>query len=597
MGKSSLLRTFIIIFLALAIGGGVFYFFQSQKQKQVSYQTEKVIRGNVQELVSISGSVIAASDINLNFRNPGKIKEIQVIVGEIVSEGETLAILNDFDAQNRVQQTQANLDLANSNLEKAKAGVKTEEISIQNTNINNAGRLVDINQIYVENVRRQVTEDLVLAQLQVENNQNLVAEAQRNLDNVRTLVDKQLQQAQIQVNSTHASLDQAKKVLEKTKALSDQSIKQAELQRDNANAYLQALRNAREDTQREIRQGNGSESQKIQYDLQIIQAQNTLDAATKNLDLVRAQTQNQEEQSQAQVITAQNQVNQSDSSLTIIQAQSQSQIDSNTSALERAKTNLKVAQQGIENTRAQGETRINTAQTQLINAQNQRALAEAQLGNLTATTREVDLAPLEAQVAIAQVALDLAKNQVEDTAIKAPINGVVTVVNRRNGEEAQGATPVITMIGEGKLQIEANVSETDIAKLRVGNKMNITFDALNPDQIFTGTLVSINPNSTVISGVTYYTVKTVFETKPEERELVKPGMTANLDIIANTAENTLLIPLQAVKTNKDGKYVEVLVNDKTEIRPVTLGIQGEQLVEVNTGLSENELVVTFSKEE
>lgn len=597
MRKTSLLRTLIIIFVILAIGGGIFYFFQSQKEKKIVYQTEKVVRGNVQQKVSVSGTVIAASDINLNFRTAGKIKEIKVKVGDIVQTNETLATLDDFDAQNRVTQAQANLDLAISNREKTKAGVKSEEISVQNTTISNANRLVEINQSYVESIRKQTVQDLLLSQLQIEVNEGLVAEAQKNLDNDRTLVDKQIQQAVVQASNAQASLDQARKILDKTNALSEQSIRQAQAQKDNAVIYLEALRNARSDIQREIRQDNASESQKIQYDIQVTQAESSLDAATKNLDFIRAQAQSQEEEAQAQVVTAQNQVHQTNASLDTIRSQSQSQIDSSTSALDRAKTNLKVAKQNVENSKVQGEVRLSTAETQLINAQNQKALADAQLGSITATTREVDLAPLDAQVALAQAALELAQKQAEDTAIKAPVSGVITVINRTVGEEAQDVTPAITMIGEGKLQIESNVSETDISALKLGNKMSITFDALSPDQVFKGTLVSINPNSTVISGVTYYTIKAVFETTPEQKDLIKPGMTANLDIIADTAENVLLVPLQSIKTDKDNKYVDVLINNQSVKRVVIIGLQGEQIAEVKNGLNEGEMVITFSQEE
>ena len=151
--------------------------------------------------------------------------------------------------------------------------------------------------------------------------------------------------------------------------------------------------------------------------------------------------------------------------------------------------------------------------------------------------------------------------------------------------------PVISMIGESGLEIEVDVPEADITKVKVGNEAVITLDAYGDDIKFKGNVVFIDPAETVIQDVVYYKVKVSLV--DNENYEIKPGMTANVDIVTAEKDNVLVIPGRAVKQN-DTKYVEVLEEGVPQRREVKVGLRGDGgLVEIISGLKEGEEVITF----
>lgn len=577
------------------IGGGAYYLLGSGKEKKVSYETYTVNKGTIQEIVSVNGSVMAASDINLNFRSTGRVKQINVRVGDQVIEGQKLAELDNFQANSRVAQAETNVALATSNRDRTLAGAKIEEVNVQRVNIQNARKSVENNQKYVDALKKQSEEEIATANLQITTQESMVVEAERGLAQMQELTSNQIKQAELQVTNAKQNVDQLKKILQKVKAVNAQNIQQTILQSDNAASYLAELRSQRDS----LRGDSGAtvSSQKSQLDIQIAQAQNNVSAAKKSIEVVSSQSASQEEQSQGQVLNAELQVSASEAALAVLRSQVKSQLQSAESALDKAKQSLQAAKQNGENVLAQSSVRIATADGQLIASQNQLALGEAQLQNILAETREVDLAPLEAQVALAKAELSLAQEQLNDLIITAPVAGTISAVNRKVGEDAQSTLPVLALLTSGKLQIEANVSESDIARLKIGNKAHITFDALPEDESVDGAVVAIDPDSTVVSGVIYYRVTIYFDSKPEQRELIKPGMTANLSITTRIAEDVITIPLQAVKSDKNGQSVDVLENNQVINKKIVTGIRGEQSVEVLQGISIGEAVITLIKNE
>lgn len=590
----SLIKKILVFTIVLSlIGGGAYYFLGSGKEKIVSYETYTANKGSIQEIVSVNGSVMAASDINLNFRSNGQVKKIDVRVGDQVVEGQQLAELDNFSANSRVAQAETNVTLAMANRDRTLAGAKAEEVNVQKVTVQNAQKSVENNQKYVTALKRQFEEEVATANLQITTQESMVTEAEKMLSQTQELIDNQLRQAELQLSNARQNLEQLKKILQKVKAVNTQNIQQATLQSENAASYLSELRAQRDSLRKES--GATVSSQKSQLDIQISQAENNVASAKKAIEVTSSQSASQEEQSQGQVLSAELQVSASEAALAVLKSQTKSQLQSAQSAVDKAKQAYQSAQQNGDNVQAQGNVRIATADGQLIASQNQLALATAQFQNILSQAREVDLAPLEAQVSLAKAELALAQEQLNDLIIVAPVSGTISAVNRKVGEDAQSALPVLALLTSGKLQIEANVSESDIARLKIGNKAHITFDALPQYQSVDGSVVAIDPDSTVVSGVIYYRVTIYFDTKPEQRELIKPGMTANISITTRMAEDVIVIPLQAVKSDKNGQSVDILKDNQVTNQKIVTGIRGEQSVEVLQGLSVGDAVVTLTK--
>ncbi len=163
------------------------------------------------------------------------------------------------------------------------------------------------------------------------------------------------------------------------------------------------------------------------------------------------------------------------------------------------------------------------------------------------------------------------------------------------GETASLAQPFITLDSK-YLYIKALVSEADIAKIQTGQDATLTFDAFGTAKEFKGNVYEVDPSETIVQGVVYYVVKVQFDASGEA---VKPGMTANLTLQTNSKSGVLDVPARAVQYDGNQAYVQVLktTDNKKEVekRNVEIGLQGDENVEITSGLSEGEEIVTFTK--
>lgn len=222
--------------------------------------------------------------------------------------------------------------------------------------------------------------------------------------------------------------------------------------------------------------------------------------------------------------------------------------------------------------------------------------AQAALALKKAQARPADLKAVEAQVLSAQGQVLAAEASLENTIIRAPADGTVTQADIKPGELATALKQVIILQDVGNLHVEADVSEANIAQLKPDQIVDLTFDALGPDRHFTGHVQTVNPASTVVSGVVNYLVKASMNNIPE----VKPGMTANMTILIGQKSNVLAVPQRAIIL-KDGKKLVRVIDDpkKKTYHEVEIqtGMEADGgLVEIVLGLDDGQEVVTFIKQ-
>ncbi len=153
----------------------------------------------------------------------------------------------------------------------------------------------------------------------------------------------------------------------------------------------------------------------------------------------------------------------------------------------------------------------------------------------------------QAQVKQAEGALEEAKVQLDYTRIESPVDGIVVSRNVDVGQTVAASfqTPTLFLIAEDltKMQVNANVSESDIGAVSEGDAATFTVDAF-PDTPFEGTVTQVrNAPLTVQNVVTYDVIVSV-----DNRELkLRPGMTANVSIVTAHRENVLRVPLAALR--------------------------------------------------
>jgi HlyD family secretion protein len=203
--------------------------------------------------------------------------------------------------------------------------------------------------------------------------------------------------------------------------------------------------------------------------------------------------------------------------------------------------------------------------------------------------------PRQEDIDSAQAQVDAARAVVNNLIITAPASGTITSVDVKVGELATPSKEAIVLQNVGDLHAEADVSEANVASLQVGQPIDYTFDALGPDQHFAGKVMTINPASTVISGVVNYLVKGSLENVPN----IKPGMTANMTILVAKKDNALAVPSTAVINKNNKQYVRVIDNDKNKTYhevQVQTGLQADGgLVEIVSGISDGQEIVVYMK--
>ncbi len=236
---------------------------------------------------------------------------------------------------------------------------------------------------------------------------------------------------------------------------------------------------------------------------------------------------------------------------------------------------------------------LNNRDATIRSAQAALDSALAQLNLQKAQARPADISAAQAQVLSASGQVQAASASLENTIIRAPSDGTITTVDIKVGEQASPAKAVIVLQDVGNLHVEANVSEANIASVQLNQEVTFTFDALGPDREFKGTVQTIDPASTVISGVVNYKVTASVEKLPE----IKPGMTANMTILTAVKPGVLAIPQRAVLSHDSKKFVRVIDDPKKKTYhevEVTTGLEADGgLTELLSGLDEGQQIVSF----
>lgn len=167
---------------------------------------------------------------------------------------------------------------------------------------------------------------------------------------------------------------------------------------------------------------------------------------------------------------------------------------------------------------------------------------KSKLDAIKSGTRSEDILAQEAQVESAQANLENIQTQLAKTVLNAPTDGVITKQDIRLGETVSSNTPVVSMMSEG-YEIDANVSEEDISKVKMGEEANVTIDTYGHDTIFKATVTSLDPAETLVNGITTYKV-TLYFTQNDER--IKSGMTANIKIFTKKLSDVVAVPENSI---------------------------------------------------
>jgi HlyD family secretion protein len=557
-------RWLLLPLILLVIAGAVFWWLSTRATATPTTTTATVSQGTLTLSVTGSGSVAAARTVDLPFQQAGTITAVSVKVGDTVKAGQTLAQVDDSDLKLQLQQAQANLTAAQAKLDQANGGTATPQdlASAQaqlasakaqltqtrtgtttKADLQSAQAQLDAAQAKLNALQHPAPADLSSAQTQL-------AQAQTDLQTTRDTLSQTKTNAQSQLQQAVNSLTQAQSKYATAKRNWDyaQSTGNDPVQPSKTNAAGKSVPNTLNDAQRQ------------QYYDSFVQAEAALNSAEQSVQQAQVSYDTARQKEVVGVPLAEQQLANAQAQFDALQHPSASDLTQAQAAVTQAQANLsKLRQGGTPAAIAQGQAAVTQAQ--------------ASLDKLTAPDTAPNIAAATANVIQAQVTVATAQHNLAQAQLTAPFDGVVAAVSAVPGSSASTGTAALTLVDRSKLHIEVNLSESDAAKVAIGQPVTLSFDAL-PNVTLTGQIVTIAPAATVAQNVVTYPVQIEFDpgTTP-----VKVGMSATADIQVQQVKDAILVPSRAVQTVGNSHTVTVLQG--AQKIPVT--------VQVETGATSN----------
>ena len=267
-------------------------------------------------------------------------------------------------------------------------------------------------------------------------------------------------------------------------------------------------------------------------------------------------------------------------------------------ALEIAKAQVEVVENNIKYYKKTLD-RISKLNASKYSTEKELEAAERDYDNAVA-----QLALERAQVKQAEASLNSAQTELSYTEIKSPVNGIVISKAVEVGQTvaASFSTPELFSVAEDltKMQIEASVVEADIAKVKEGQTVRFSVDSY-ADEYFFGKVVQVRNEAITTSNVVSYTV--VIEIDNSDMKL-KPGMTANVEIITADVKNVLLAPNQALRFYMDDgdnakryqdRGIWIIRNGKPQRISIQIGVSDDASTQIITDELKDGDVVIISK--
>ena len=496
-----------------------------------------MLRGEIIQNVSVTGTVVPAKQINLHFENLGKIKKIGVEIGAQVNAGQILVWLDTAELNAQLQSNYAALNIAEAKLAQILAGSREEALQVYQTAVSNA-------ETDVANKKQALVD--------------AKADAVNDLD-----------------EAYEDTLDEAKTAY--TKADQALLITFAEIREEYFNGNDQIDLNVK------------SKEKVAKQDLSL--AKNYLDTAENDSSYNNIELVLEEMKTALTVIRdalAYLRLAMNDASVkNLVSSTHKTSVDTERTTIDTELTALTSVEQKIKSTEITNQTNINAAEANLSASEAALKKAQDELALKKAAPRQADIDLAEAEVRQAKANILQIQAKINKNVLRAPTSGIITALEKEEGEIAVADFAIVSMINSGRFQIEANVSETEIARVDLNDKAEMTLDALGPEEKFIGQIIKINPAETVISGVIYYRVTSIFDA---EDARIKPGMTVNLDIQTDKKENVLYLPYYVVRGIDGQKFVDILRDGKIIEQIIKTGLEGENRIEIIEGLEEGDEV-------
>lgn len=599
------------VFLLIILAAGWWWHAKSSVKPGDLYETDTVKKINLVRTVEVTGNIKPAERINLSFETSGKLADIKKKVGDQVKAGDVIAQLADDDLLYSLQRSQASVAAAQANLTLRQAGETSQSIRVSETDVEKAQAAYDKSLVDLENIKITTANTVKTAELTLKTaDSNLSNTGETNNQSIANAISNLRTSLVATLGSMESGLSDGDAIVGVDNGATNASYKnliglanagaiskaqssygQAKTSKKAADLVVRALTDS--STEDDIlNAATTTEAALIDVQQYLTDVQQILSATVSGQNLSPTQIATMK----ATIDGDRSAVSSQRSSIDMsTQAVTNSKLGKNTStdqlqnAYDTAKLNLEIAQ-------SQADTQVKDAQSAITINKASLDAAKAALDLKKSGPREIDLAPLRAALMDAQAGFAQANANLQKAQITAPVDGVISEVVPSLGEQVGAMTPAIRMVGLSKYDIEVLLPEADVSKIVVGQTSTITLDAFGDSVSFNGTVVSIDPDQTVVQDAVYYKARVQLEDRKDV--VFKPGMTANVTILTANRDNVLVIPTRSVKTDQTTgtEIVRILDGGKAIEKTVKLGLRGDGgLAEVMDGLSEGQTIIVADK--
>lgn len=521
----------IVIVIIILFSGG----------SKTTYETTIVTMGDVVQEVSATGRVKPVESVDLAFEKSGKVSVINVKIGDKVEKGKILASLDGQELTAQVLQARAGLEAEEARLNEMQKGTRPEEIQSAETRLANA-------QVSFSNTQNKAVADLEGANTSAVNAGQAGVTVAKNA--LLILTDIQLKYF---VDNGFESQN-----LSSLKSMATKLL----LGADNGGTMVASSIGAL----------SGGALGSVQV---IINTKNYSNLGVVLNDVISAMQKVHDTLNAVPVSNA----------MTVTEKTS---LVTEKTSVETYLTSVSSKKEALAGQKITNDVNIATAQSELSLAQDNLALKKAGYTVEQIQAQEARVKSSEANVLTYQA-------QLSKGVIRAPFNGVITKQDVKVGEIITANIAVISLISDKKFEVEVNVPESDVAKIKINNSATITLDAYGDEVKFQAQVSSIEPAETIFEGIATYKTKLNFIIDDER---IKSGMTANIDILTDERKDVVVVPQRAVIQKNGDKIVRVVgVDEEIVERKVEIGLKGSDgNVEIKSGINVGDQVIVFMKE-
>jgi multidrug resistance efflux pump len=528
-----------ILLLAILVGGGYWWW----NQQAAAAATSGALSGS---------GTIEAEDVLITAEVGGRIKSLAADEGQEVTAGQTLAQLDQALLEAQLDQARAAVGVAEANLAQLKAGSREEDILAAQAQLDQARAVRDGAARAAENAQTILNNPQEL-DAQVVQARAARDSAKRTLDQVRassraedvTAADAALAQAQVNVQATRDKLSLAKTQAEAQIEQAALALVQAQARYAQAKSNWEVANDTGNDplTPKQTDPQTGkkksvklTDAGRASYYNQFVQAEAAMHQAEQTVEQAKvlAETAHQAEITGIQVAEAQ--VQASDATRAkLLNGPTKENLAVAQTALVNAQRMLDLTLE-IRKNPLQLQAAVDASKAQLASAEAQVAQAQAKLDLLKSGARVEQVQAAEAQLAQARAGQRQTEVQLSKTKLTAPRAGMVLSRSLHEGEQAVPGATIMTIGALDSVRLTIYVPETDIGRVRQGQKANVTVDSF-PGKVFAGTVTFIaqeaqfTPRNVQTKDERATTVFAVRVELANADHALKPGMPADAVIV------------------------------------------------------------------